>query len=98
MFEMKMSTEVQRRWLLGLAVLIILTALGATSAGYTLDWWTVEGGGGASSGGNYRVNGAVGQPDAGALSGGDYRLEGGEWGSASNPIPEQNNYLPMIMR
>jgi hypothetical protein len=30
---------------------------------YALDWWTVDGGGGASTGGVYSVTGTMGQPD-----------------------------------
>jgi hypothetical protein len=49
-------------------------------AQYSLDWSTVDGGGGASTGGVYAVNGTIGQPDAGAMSGGNYTLQGGFWG------------------
>jgi len=47
---------------------------------YSIDWFTVDGGGGTSTGGVYSVSGTVGQPDAGAMSGGNYTLEGGFWG------------------
>jgi hypothetical protein len=47
---------------------------------YSIDWSTVEGGGGASTGGVYSVSGTVGQPDAGKLSGGNYSVDGGFWG------------------
>lgn len=47
---------------------------------YTVDWHTIEGGGGASTGGVYSVSGTIGQPDAGKLSGGSYTVEGGFWG------------------
>jgi hypothetical protein len=67
-----------------------LTRLGALSAGvfaltvqaqnYTIDWSTIDGGGGASTGGVYSVSGTIGQPDAGAMSGGNYMLQGGFWG------------------
>jgi hypothetical protein len=41
--------------------------------GYTLDWWTVDGGGGSSENGAYTLVGTIGQPDAGALSGGGFQ-------------------------
>ena len=53
--------------------------LGAV-AQYSLDWSTVDGGGGTSTGGVYTVSGTIGQPDAGAMNGGTYTLDGGFWG------------------
>src|SRR5881628_362507 len=50
---------------------------------YSIDWFTIDGGGGASSGGVYSVAGTIGQPDAGNLSGGSYTLVGGFWGIVS---------------
>jgi len=47
---------------------------------YTLDWSTIDGGGGTSTGGVYSVTGTIGQPDAGHMSGGNYSLDGGFWG------------------
>src|SRR5213083_183176 len=46
---------------------------------YSIDWFTIDGGGGTSTGGVYQVSGTVGQPDAGAMSGGNYSLTGGFW-------------------
>lgn len=47
---------------------------------YALDWSTIDGGGGTSTGGVYAVSGAIGQPDAGRMSGGNYSVDGGFWG------------------
>ena len=47
---------------------------------YSIDWLTIDGGGGASTGGVYAVSGTIGQPDAGVMSGGPYSLLGGFWG------------------
>lgn len=44
---------------------------------YSIDWYSIDGGGGTSSGGNYSLTGTIGQPDAGTLSGGSYTLTGG---------------------
>lgn len=49
-------------------------------AGISLDWSTIDGGGGKSAGGAYSVSGTIGQPDAGLMSGGTYTLAGGFWG------------------
>lgn len=65
---------------------------------YNLDWFTIDGGGGASTGGIYTLNGTIGQPDAGPMSGGIYKLEGGFWAFAAGaaiaePTPELNVFL-----
>ena len=67
----------------------ILIACGAligasrAEAQYSIDWYSVDGGGGVSAGGNYDLRGTIGQPDAGTTSGGDYTLAGGFWGIVS---------------
>lgn len=54
-------------------------ALTGTAAAqvYSIDWHSIDGGGGTSSGGNYTLTGTIGQPDAGTMSGGNYTLTGG---------------------
>ncbi len=47
---------------------------------YSINWYTMDGGGGTSTGGVYSVTGTIGQPDAGTMSGGNYTLQGGFWG------------------
>jgi hypothetical protein len=91
-----------RKWFLSLFLLVIAVAvLGVVSAsalptGYTLDWWTVDGGGATfSTGGGYSLGGTIGQPDAGSLSGGSYQLNGGFWGGASI---NYNIYLPLVLK
>jgi hypothetical protein len=62
-----------------LALLALLASLVPCHSQYSLDWWTVDGGGGTSTGGVYTVSGTIGQPDAGVMSGGNYSLTGGFW-------------------
>jgi hypothetical protein len=50
---------------------------------YSIDWFTIDGGGGTSTGGVYSISGTIGQPDAGHLSGGNFSLDGGFWGIIS---------------
>jgi len=50
---------------------------------FSIDWHTIDGGGGTSTGGVYSVSGSIGQPDAGTMSGGSYSLAGGFWGIIS---------------
>lgn len=48
---------------------------------YTTDWYTIDGGGGTSTGGVYSVSGAIGQPDAGpTMSSGNFTVDGSFWG------------------
>ena len=59
-----------------LALLFCLRAWGQ----YSIDWSTIDGGGGTSTGGVYSASGTIGQPDAsGAMTGGSYSLTGGFW-------------------
>jgi hypothetical protein len=44
--------------------------------------WSVDGGGGASSGGSFGLTAAVGQPDAGMVSRCSTVLDGGLWAGA----------------
>jgi hypothetical protein len=70
-----------------LAIAIVSAALvfpGALQAqSYSINWHTIAGGGGISSGAsgstNYVVSGTVGQPAAATMSGGNYSVTGGFW-------------------
>lgn len=63
------------------AVVILALALPFLArAQYSIDWFTIDGGGGTSTGNVYSVSGSIGQPDAGMMSGGNYSLVGGFWG------------------
>jgi hypothetical protein len=56
----------------------------------SIDWSTMDGGGGTSAGGAYSISDTVGQPDANALSltGGSYQLSGGFWSIIAVQVPE----------
>ena len=62
---------------------------------YTLDWYTVDGGGGTSSSASYSLSGTIGQPDASVLSGGSYTLAGGFWPGASSSYRLR---IPLVKR
>lgn len=52
----------------------------AFSQSYAIDWHTIDGGGGTSTGGVYAVSGTIGQPDAGGpMTNGQYSVTGGFW-------------------
>jgi hypothetical protein len=55
----------------------------AQIGGYTLDWFTLGGGGGAANGGAYTLDGTVGQTAASQLSAGDYAVHSGFWPGVS---------------
>ena len=71
----------KRNTVLTALVLGVLACAGAAYAqSFSIDWSTVDGGGGTSTGGVYSVSGTIGQPDAsGAMTGGGYSLTGGFW-------------------
>jgi hypothetical protein len=70
-----------------LALCLAAMRASAQNDTYAIDWFTIDGGGGISTGGGYSVSGTIGQPDAGLLTGGAFSLQGGFWGvvTASRP-------------
>jgi hypothetical protein len=55
---------------------------------YSIDWHTVDGGGGTITGGVYSINATIGQHDAhNATSGGIYSLTGGFWAAEDSSAP-----------
>ena len=71
-----MNRKSLAKYCCGLALALPL----ATQAQFRIDWFTVDGGGGTSTGGVYSVSGTVGQPEAGGvITGGNYSLTGGFW-------------------
>ena len=62
-------------WLLLLQVCVFAQS----GESYELSWSTIDGGSGTSSGGQYVLAGAIGQPDAAYSAGGSYDLLGGFW-------------------
>jgi len=102
-----------RRWvvLLGFvaALLGLVVGIAYAQGGYTLAWWTVDGGGGTLAADSYALSGTVGQPDASpALSNGGYTLVAGFWGGIApgggggggggggTPPPSGKIYLPIV--
>src|SRR5262245_49141245 len=77
--------------ILGLAcssLVVLLWPVAAPAQSYSIDWFTVDGGGGISAGGGYSLDGSTGQPDAGVtLSGGLFSLTGGFWNIVAGQTP-----------
>jgi len=79
---------------------VILAAPGGPTGGYSIKWWTVDGGGGTSSNDPYAMSGTIGQADAGELTGGSYVLVGGFWNSNINGIIPgyYQLHLPLLIK
>jgi hypothetical protein len=63
--------------------LTLLMAVALRAQPFSIDWFTIDGGGGTSTGGAFSLSGTIGQPDAGAMGGGSFSLEGGFWAGAT---------------
>lgn len=61
------------------ALLMLASASVGLAEDYSLSWFTIAGGGGTCTNGQYALSGTIGQADAGAMSGGPYSLTGGFW-------------------
>ncbi|MBI1841439.1 MAG: hypothetical protein HYR88_11390 [Verrucomicrobia bacterium] len=69
--------------LFSIAGALVSSPQDARSQNFSIDWSTLDGGGGVSSGGGYTVSGTIGQPDAGVMTGGDFVVSGGFWSAFS---------------
>ena len=66
------------QWILSIIIFTVAIST-ASDTQYQLNWSTIDGGGGTSSGGQYVLTGTIGQPDADYSAGGNYELLGGFW-------------------
>jgi hypothetical protein len=60
-------------------ILTFLLSVSIATADYSINWHTIDGGGGVSAGGQYVLEGTLGQPDAAYSAGGQYEVLGGFW-------------------
>jgi hypothetical protein len=67
------------RLLLMLSIAVLTTFASTGYGDYKVVWSTIDGGGGQSSSGQYKLTGTIGQPDAAYSEGGNYELLGGFW-------------------
>jgi hypothetical protein len=92
----------KKRIILGFLVLIFAFTTVSTILAvgdYQVNWWSVDGGGGTSQGGDYAVSGTIGQPDTSPLmSGDDFTIVGGFWGGAMTPPGPNLVYLPLVIQ
>jgi hypothetical protein len=75
---------VRRIWLVAA---VCGSSVGLTLADYSLDWYTIDGGGDMwSAGDDLELSGTIGQPDAGCvMTGGTFELVGGFWSLPPGP-------------
>ena len=67
---------------LALSIILAFGATGILADDFSLDWWTIDGGGEMfTTGGDFELSGTIGQPDAHTtiMTGGDFELAGGFW-------------------
>lgn len=85
-----MKTQ-QTQLAITVAVALVSGFLDSYSRAYSLDWFSVDGGGGPAVGGGYEVSVTIGQFDAGAAAGGAYVLQTGfwpgPWEESASPVP-----------
>ena len=90
-------------YLISVIFVMLAPVAHAQSGGdYELTWATVDGGGGAMTGGAYSLVSSIAQPEPGATqNGGDYSLNGGvvDAGTSGGTVPAgQRIFLPLIQR
>ena len=82
-----------------IAALVIMGVFAASAwaaDSLAIDWWSVDGGSGTSSGGTWTLTGSIGEADAGVMQGGAFRLEGGVLASTTSRSYQIN--LPSVLR
>lgn len=82
--------------LIAFLLLAVQAVRAAGSTSYSLDWWTVDSGGGTSQGGAYTLSGTVGQAEPGLLFGGDYTLAEGFWAKLQAAL--EKIFLPLVQK
>jgi hypothetical protein len=67
---------------------------------FQIPWWSVDGGGGVSQsiGGEYTLQGAIGQADTGSSHGGDFGIEGGFWAGLREWVTQFFIHFPLVLR
>ena len=81
---MKSTLQISTHMLAALALLFAATALADE---FSLDWYSIDGGGDMwTAAGGFELSGTIGQPDAGVvMTGGEYELTGGFWAIGGAP-------------
>ena len=74
------------RTTLALPIAVLAASASTAHAQLSIPWFTIDGGGGTSTGDGFTLSGTIGQPDAGpAMVGGAFALTGGYWSGVLTP-------------
>ncbi len=87
--------------LLILVLLLFSAVIVVAENGYSISWWSIDGGAQTVSGGDFSLSGISGQSDAGvSMSGENYTVTGGYWSSSESGGvgPQFRIYLPNIVK
>ncbi|HRI16542.1 MAG TPA: hypothetical protein PLX89_26410 [Verrucomicrobiota bacterium] len=78
------------RWKAAVSIGVLGLVGLATAQNLSIDWHTIDGGGGTSSGGPFSLSGTIGQSDVGAqpMTGGNFTLTGGFWSLSAVQTPD----------
>ncbi len=70
--------------------LALACSLPVSAQNFSIDWFSIDGGGGTSAGGNFSLSGTIGQPDASVqpMTGGSFTLTGGFWSLFAVQTPD----------
>ena len=81
---MNLTQNTIRRLLITTIAPAVVTGLAqsASAQPFDISWYTIDCGGGTSTGGAFQLSGTIGQHDTGVMSGGQYTLTGGYWSGA----------------
>ena len=80
--------QIMKRILVASFVAVYVSICASSHAQFSVNWFSIDGGAGQSSGGAFSVNGTIGQADAGVMGGGGYAVIGGFWAfGSSSPVP-----------
>jgi hypothetical protein len=83
----------------GIVLILLTTVVFAFTGTPVIDWFSIDGGGGTSTGGEFTLSGSIGQSDAGtAMSSDTYTLTGGFWSGGLPPPVLSKVYLPLVLR
>jgi len=78
-------------------LLVVLFSAVPAFGQYEIGWYTIDGGGGKSTGAQYILIGTIGQPDAGCSETMDYELLGGFWPGAPLCIVDFQHFARFAM-
>src|SRR5512140_3665990 len=73
---------------------LLLASPASLAQNFSIDWWTVAGGGGTSTGGVFSLTGTAGQPASGTtMTNGTFSITGGLW---ALPMAVQSREAPVL--